>query len=459
MKKLVIILLLLLLATPVQAQQPPVPRAALQTVVEWLQQLLAVREPMVVTTAEQLQQALSEATEGDIIEVPAETTLVGHFKLGPKAGVVTLRGGGALRSPDNQPVLSTLPKASNWVIENLTFTTALPGVVVRFGTSSQTLDEVPHNLVLRNSRLLGDPIMGGKRGLELHSGNTQVIGNHFADIKLAGQDTQCIGGWNGPGPYLIEKNWLECAGENVMFGGADPSIPNLVPSNITIIDNDFTKNPDWRGKTWTVKNLLELKAASRVIINGNRFWNFWAAGQAYAILFKTVNQDGRCTWCVVEHVTFENNRIWDVSNAFNLHRDPGARGFFGQPAHHITIRNNHVQTNRATFGGNGWFLLQQGVPYTVVQNNTVLNDGSSTIFFDGPPSPGMEIVGNILLDNGLGIKGTGTGEGAATLAVFAPDAVFKQNLIKSPDARLYAPLFNTVVLVLPADTAGFGAGR
>ena len=44
-------------------------------------------------------------------------------------------------------------------------------------------------------------------------------------------------GWNGPGPFLIENNYLEAAGENVMFGGSDPSIANLVPSNITIRRN------------------------------------------------------------------------------------------------------------------------------------------------------------------------------------------------------------------------------
>jgi hypothetical protein len=40
------------------------------------------------------------------------------------------------------------------------------------------------------------------------------------------------------------------AAENVLFGGADPAIPNLVPSDIRILRNTFTKNLAWRGTSW-----------------------------------------------------------------------------------------------------------------------------------------------------------------------------------------------------------------
>ena len=50
-----------------------------------------------------------------------------------------------------------------------------------------------------------------------------------------------------------------------MFGGADPSIPNLIPSDITIQNNEFYKPPSWQG-VWLVKNLLELKLGNRVLI-------------------------------------------------------------------------------------------------------------------------------------------------------------------------------------------------
>ena len=48
-------------------------------------------------------------------------------------------------------------------------------------------------------------------------------------------------GWNGPGPFLIENNHLEAAAENIMFGGTDPAIPQLVPTGIKIRRNLITK--------------------------------------------------------------------------------------------------------------------------------------------------------------------------------------------------------------------------
>jgi hypothetical protein len=63
-----------------------------------------------------------------------------------------------------------------------------------------------------------------------------------------------------------------------MCGGADPAIPNLVPTNIEISGNHVAKPPHWReglpgfeSGRWTVKNLLELKNARRVIVAGNLF--------------------------------------------------------------------------------------------------------------------------------------------------------------------------------------------
>src|SRR5206468_9330019 len=69
--------------------------------------------------------------------------------------------------------------------------------------------------------------------------------------------SQAICGWNGPGPYAITNNYLEGAGENLLFGGADPAIPNLVPADITITGNLFSKPVAWRSEGWSVKNRSE----------------------------------------------------------------------------------------------------------------------------------------------------------------------------------------------------------
>src|SRR6185369_1567191 len=130
---------------------------------------------------------------------------------------------------------------------------------------------------------------------------------------------QAIAGWNGPGPFTITNNYLEGSSENVLFGGADPSIPNLVPSDIVLRGNLIAKPQAWRTERWQVKNLFELKNARRVTIDGNVFEYNWEAAQAGpAILFTVRNQDGRCPWCQIEDVTFVNNILRHVAAGFSI---------------------------------------------------------------------------------------------------------------------------------------------
>ncbi|HVF49591.1 MAG TPA: hypothetical protein VNA19_05870, partial [Pyrinomonadaceae bacterium] len=85
------------------------------------------------------------------------------------------------------------------------------------------------------------PTQDLRRGIMLNSAHTEIINCHISDFKAKGVDAQAIAGWNGPGPYKIVNNHLEGSGENVMFGGSDPSIPNLVPSDIEVRRNYMTK--------------------------------------------------------------------------------------------------------------------------------------------------------------------------------------------------------------------------
>src|SRR5260221_3900773 len=144
-----------------------------------------------------------------------------------------------------------------------------------------------------------------------------VINSRLIDFKEVGADSQAVAGWNGPGPFKIFNNQLEAAGENVMFGGADPSIDGLVPADIEVTRNFMTKPLGWRmdtpgfeGTAWTVKNLFELKNARRVLVDGNILEHNWAHAQnCFAILCIVRNQKGSAPWSVVENVTFANNVV------------------------------------------------------------------------------------------------------------------------------------------------------
>ena len=59
-------------------------------------------------------------------------------------------------------------------------------------------------------------------------------------------DAQAINGYNGAGPFRIINNYVEGAGENILFGGSDPAITQLVPSNIEVRRNHIYKPLAWQ---------------------------------------------------------------------------------------------------------------------------------------------------------------------------------------------------------------------
>ena len=101
-----------------------------------------------------------------------------------------------------------------------------------------------------------------------------------------------------------------------MFGGADPKIIGLVPSDIEFRRNHCFKplswnplDPSYAGRHWTVKNIFELKNARRVLVEGNMLENNWADGQSgAAVLFTPRNQEGTAPWSAVQDVTFRRYR-------------------------------------------------------------------------------------------------------------------------------------------------------
>ncbi len=203
-----------------------------------------------------LQAALNAAKPGDTILLAEGAEFVGNFVLPKKVGDarITVRSAAPdtllprdgvrispahapllprLRSPNEFAALSTAPGAHHWDVRYIEFRANQGsfGDVIQLGDGSSaqnSLSLVPHHLVLRHVYVHGDPLFGQKRGIALNAAHVTIADSYVAECKGISQDTQAIAGWNGPGPFLIENNYLEGAGENVMFGGADPAIPGLV---------------------------------------------------------------------------------------------------------------------------------------------------------------------------------------------------------------------------------------
>ncbi len=409
-----------------------------------------------VNAGEDLQRALNTARPGDIVELAAGVEFVGNFVLPKKDGAafVTLQTAGVpetaaarvrpsdaarfarLRSPNAQPALQTSPGAHHWRVQLLELRANAGGAgdILTLGDGSATqnsLDQVPHDLVVDRCYIHGDADTGQKRGIALNSASTTISNSYVGDIKAVGQDSQAIMMWNGPGPFTIENNYLEAAGDNLLVGGADPSIGGLVPSDITIAGNTLSRPVAWRGQQWQVKNILELKNARRVTVQNNVIENNWQAAQVgFAVLFTVRNQDGHCPWCQVRDVSFERNIVRHSAGGISILGTDDAHP--SQQTQGIAIRNNlFVDIDNEHWGGNGYFLLIDGGPRDIaIDHNTIVQDHAYGIAqIDGPPVLGFSFTNNLARHNAYGIIGRDRSPGNDTINAYFPAASVVGNAI------------------------------
>jgi hypothetical protein len=410
---------------------------------------------LTVAAGGDLKAALDRAKPGDTIELAAGATYIGHFVLPMKDGdaVITLRTAGAearapqgrispadaasfakLKTPDHDGAIQTEAGAHHWRITLVEILGGEDGELVSLGSGShaQTIKtQVPHDLVVDRVYIHGDPATGSRRGIGLNSAATTITRSYISDIKAVGRDTQAIAGWNGPGPFTITDNYLEASTENVLFGGGDPGIKDLVPSDITVTGNTMSKPEAWRQERWEVKNLFELKNARRVTIRDNVFRNNWKAGQVgYAILFTVRNQDGACPWCEISDVLFEHNLVEHSSGAVSILGVDDLHP--SKQTHGIVIRSNvFADIDNQKFGGSGYAFLMLGGPRDVtIDHNTIIQEhGSGFLQVEGPKIQGFTFTNNIVRNQTYGLMGSDRAPGGDSLSFFFPGATFTGNVI------------------------------
>ena len=454
------------------------------------------------------QAALDAAQPGDTILLRAGETFVGNFVLPAKGdgppilvrsdapdsalpadgvrlvpagrtgantasgALARLRGvGGGWK---NTPVIQTAPGAHGYRLQFLDVDGIAQegwGTLIELGNNSSaqtTLDVVPYEIVLDRVFVHGHPTKGQKRCIAINGRGLDVLNSYVSGCAAFEIDAQAICGFNGPGPFRIINNYLEASTENILFGGADPRISGLVPSDIEIRRNLFTKPVSWRnpilsrpaapaltsiggggvlgvgthyftvvavlssagdialsaaspetavsvrsdgsavtltwqavsgadfyriyrgtsaggenryiatsgattsmtytgsgetsatppteGKRWNVKNLLELKNAQRVVIDGNTFEYSWAASQkGYAILLTPRNQEGTAPWSVVRDISLTSNIIRHAAGAIDI-----LGSDYEYPSQHttnISIRNNLVYDISSAWGAEHFLLI------------------------------------------------------------------------------------------------------
>jgi hypothetical protein len=152
--------------------------------------------------------------------------------------------GGALKTT---PVVRTEPGANHYVLKFLEIDgSANLGFETLIAIGDDTTATPAHDFVVDRVYAHGHQYKGMKRGIALNGVRTDVLNSYISDIKAVNADSQAIAGYNGAGPFRIINNYLEGAGENVLFGGSDPAVSQLVPTGIEFKRNYLYKPLQWQ---------------------------------------------------------------------------------------------------------------------------------------------------------------------------------------------------------------------
>jgi hypothetical protein len=329
-----------------------------------------------VSSGENLEKVLSSVSCGDVIQLQAGATFSGNVVVPNKncddshwiiirtgapdsslppegarltpcyAGVPSLPGRPVLHCGSTANVLAKIefngkggsgpisfsPGANHYRLIGLEVTRAVsPSAVYNLIEFLGPADHVVFDRVWIHGTAQAETV----RGIFLGSSrNVAVVDSFFTDFHCVAKTGKCgdtqaiIGGLsNDPmGPYKIVNNFLEAAGENIMFGGGRAA---MTPQDIEVRRNHMFKPLTWMkgqsgfvsgadGNPFIVKNLFELKNAQRVLIDGNIMENSWGgfSQMGFAILLTPKNPGGLN--CQVTDVTIRYNFISHVGAGLQI---------------------------------------------------------------------------------------------------------------------------------------------
>jgi hypothetical protein len=163
-----------------------------------------------------------------------------------------------------------------------------------------------------------------------------VINSYINGLNCVARTGKCtdataVGGGKGDeqiSTLKIYNDFLESAGENILFGGAAAT---QVPTDIEVRRNHLFRPMLWKegqpgyrptasGQPYIVKNNFELKTGIRVLFEANLLENTWGgfSQPGYSILLTPKSGQGQCAVCRVNDVTIRFNRIRNVAGVFEI---------------------------------------------------------------------------------------------------------------------------------------------
>ena len=435
-----------------------------------------------VKTGPEFQSALNAAKPGDTIYLDPSGSYVGSFTAPVKdekgTDYITIRPStpdrdlppaGTRMTPDAAARLPLIvsnsaghglvfpTRSHHWKIRGLAFTQNVAiaedlisvWVMPEYGTIYTAADQ-PHHIEIDQVFMHTGDGQWTKRAIAANGAHIAITNSWIDNIKYRGADSQAIVAWTASGPITVMNNYLEAAGENLMFGGGHSLFGQEgTPADIIIRQNHLFKplkwwreHPSWDGSRWTVKNLLELKMAKRVVVENNVLENCWPQAQiGYGIVLSPTNDINLDPWATVEDVAIRNNLIRNVTIGLAFTR-PGPYPTF--PVSRVSVVNNVFVGNASGLRcPNPW--VENGPPTDCSENQAefFVVGGPQTVsirqntFVFGRPKKVAYVEGHVTkltLSNNIfaagmqdGIQGYNVSSGEGAMRSYFPDGIVQNN--------------------------------
>lgn len=393
----------------------------------------------------ELQLALNAASLGDVIILRAGDTFTGNFTLTSRSGtgwlyiisseLASLPAEDTRVTPEDavnmpkltsptelNPVLIIEPGVENCRFVGIELTTDYASTAsVQYGLVRVGWDNVNAGLLIgdpANNIVLDRCFVHGTSTGNIRDGivsynvtNFAIIDSHVSDFHGVGYESHGIHVFNSPGPTKIVNNYIEAGGINLFVGdssiGGAPS-----PADLEVVGNHLYKpwswninRPEYGGIHWLVKNTLEIKAAERILIEGNLFENSWIDGQHGDILVVTprgglgadvivrnnvlCNFDSGMTFnnadVTLNRVLVENNILYNLlsTDTFFIALAGNSGGFSD-----ITIRHNTQVDRGVTNGCLVYYGDGEGAGNEITRfayHNNLVVQGSYGVFGNNKP--------------------------------------------------------------------------
>jgi hypothetical protein len=410
------------------------PRVGLTTIASTAAELLtgfpAPPAPVVsVAAGASLQAALDTAPLGARVVLENNATWTGNYFIRRPLSLVGAGLGSQLRpAATSVPTLQVL--ANDVAVADLQLHNGdVDKDCVIVGSFEATTDaEQPHHVLLSRVRVQAGP-QGGHRGIVLHGSDLVVEECEVRNFWEVGRDSQAIWIHNGSGPYRVKHCFLEASGEVILLGGASAKIPNCVPADVEITDNNLVVS---LAPGAQVKCGFEIKNGRRVSFRRNAIFNWRPGLQQGAIQLTPRNQNGDNPWAILEDIEIAYTTFRNVGGGF-------AVNILGVDNESLAgsqqSRRFHIHHN--LFTGSASFLQVLGAvtESLIVEHNTAPLVSNRLLSFDRTGQPAglltpLTFAANVVRTGEYGISGRDLIVGLPSLLAYCTIERWADNIIE-----------------------------